>query len=353
MPEPSPFTPGSPADRGFRMPAEWEPHAGTWLTWPHFEGTWPGKLETVAPVYVEMVRALHGDETVHVNVLDAEREARVQELLEGEGIRGNVRLHRVPTDNEWVRDYGAIFTVRERNGRRERLATDWRFNNWGEKYPDFELNNEVPAVMAEVAGTDRVAYDTVMEGGSIDVNGRGLLLTTESCLLNPNRNPGLTKPELERVLRDAFGVRTVLWLGEGIEGDDTDGHVDDLTRFVAPDTVVTVVESDPADPNYEPLRENLQRLRAMRPGGRELKVVELPMPRPVHHDGHRLPASYANFYIGNGAVLLPAFRDPADEPARATLQRLFPDRRVTPIDCRDLVWGFGAFHCLTQQVPAG
>lgn len=339
------FTPGSPAARGFRMPAEWEPHAGTWITWPHFEGTWPGKLDAVIPTYVEIVRALSAGETVHINVLDEAAEEVVRALLKLEGVEGDVHLHRIPTDNEWVRDYGAIFVV---NGAGERIATDWKFNNWGEKYPDFALDNLVPERMAELVGTPREAFDFILEGGSIEVNGDGLLLTTEACLLNPNRNPGTSKEEIERRLRDAFGVREILWLGDGIVGDDTDGHIDDLTRFVNPNTVVTVVEDDPSDVNFEPLRENLDRLRALD----RFEVVTLPMPGPVEWDGERLPASYANFYIGNGAVLLPAFDDPADAVAQETLQRYFPDRVVTPIDCRDLVWGLGAFHCLTQQIPA-
>lgn len=344
-----PFTPGSPAHRGFRMPAEWAPHAATWLTWPHFEGTWPGKLDLIAPVYVEMVRALAAGETVHINALDADRAAAIREMLRDADVRGDVRVHVRPTDNEWIRDYGAIFVTKPASS--DRLATDWRFNNWGEKYPDHRLNNEVPSFMATVADTERVAFDLVMEGGSIDVNGEGLLLTTESCLLNPNRNPGRSREEIEQALRDALGAQDILWLGDGIEGDDTDGHVDDLTRFVGPRTVVTVVEQDPSDVNYAPLQENLGRLRAMRPGGEPLEVIELPMPRPVIHEDTRLPASYANFYIGNAGVLVPTFGDPADAVALDRLQSCFADRPVVPIDTRDLVWGFGAFHCLTQQEP--
>jgi agmatine deiminase len=343
------FSPNSPAARGFRLPAEWAPHEATWLTWPHFEGTWPGKLEIIAPIYVEMVRALRTGEAVHINALDEERAAGIRELLEKEGIAGNVTVHVRPTDNEWVRDYGALTVV---NGEGRRLATDWRFNNWGEKYPDFELNNQVPGFMAEHHELDRVAYDAVMEGGSIDVNGQGWLLTTESCLLNPNRNPELSRSEIERLLRDAFGVHEILWLGDGIVGDDTDGHIDDLARFTDVQTVVTVVENDPADENYEVLQDNLQRLHSLRPDGQPLRVVELPMPQPVYQDGHRLPASYANFYVANEVVLLPAFDDDADELARQHLSAAFPGRRVVPIDCRDLVWGFGAFHCLTQQIPS-
>lgn len=331
------------------LPAEWSPHEATWLTWPHFEGTWPGKLEVIEPIYVEMVRALHTGEAVHINALDEDRAAHIRELLEWEGIEGNVTVHVCPTDNEWIRDYGALTLVNQAG---QRLATDWQFNNWGGKYPDFEHNNAVPAFMARQHGIERVAYDVVMEGGSIDVNGHGWLLTTESCLLNPNRNPHLDKNDLERVLRDAFGVHEILWLGDGIAGDDTDGHIDDLARFTDERTVAAVVEIDPADENYEPLQENLARLRAMRPDGQPLRIVELPMPRPIFQEGHRLPASYANFYIGNEMVLLPTFADAADELAQELLAAAFPTRRMVPIDCRDLVWGFGAFHCLTQQVPA-
>lgn len=330
------------------MPAEWAPHEATWITWPHFEGTWPGKLDRIAPVYIEMVRALHTGETVHINALDEARASDIRSLLADAGIRNNVVVHVRPTDNEWIRDYGALMLTAASGAR---LATDWRFNNWGGKYPDFELNNEVPAFMARTLGTERVERDLIMEGGSIDVNGAGWLITTEACLLNPNRNPELSRGEIENVLRDNFGVHEVLWLGDGIVGDDTDGHVDDITRFVNETTVVTVVEDDTGDENYEPLQENLERLHALRPDDRALSIVELPMPRPVYHDGERLPASYANFYIGNRVVLLPAFADPADDVAAQRLAEVFPDRRIVPVDTRDLVWGFGAFHCLTQQVP--
>ena len=231
-------------------------------------------------------------------------------------------------------------------------ATNWLFNAWGEKYDRVATNNTVPEAMAEYLNVPVFDCPIVMEGGSLDVNGRGLGLTTEACLLNPNRNPGLSKSEIAHWLHACLGVEELLWLGEGIVGDDTDGHVDDLTRFVAEDTVVTVVEADPADPNFEPLRENRERLAklTLRDGSR-LRVVELPMPMPVLHNGERLPASYANFYIGNRVVLLPVFDDPQDAVARETLQSLFPDREVVGIDARDLVWGLGAFHCLTQQVP--
>lgn len=345
------------------MPAEWAPHAATWITWPHNDETWPGKFETSEPVYAEMVAALVRSETVHVNVQSADHGERVRRLLEAGGVlvgehRGPkqefpVVLHVLQTDNEWIRDYGAIFVTRTRRGKQERAATDWIFNAWGGKYPGTDRNNRVPQYMAAWEDVPRHAYKLVLEGGSIDADGAGLLLTTEACLLNPNRNPGMIKSVAEKYLRDAFGVQHILWLGEGIVGDDTDGHIDDITRFVAPHTVVTAVEQDPQDENYEVLQTNLRRLRNMQPNGVPLKVLELPMPPPIHHEGNRLPASYANFYIGNRVVLLPAYSHPNDDLAADVLRGCFPDREVVLIDCRDLIWGLGAFHCLTQQVPVG
>jgi agmatine deiminase len=230
---------------------------------------------------------------------------------------------------------------------------DCEYNAWGGKYPPWDLDAQVAAHMAELLGVPRFAGDFVLEGGSVDVNGAGALLTTEQCLLNPNRNPSLDQAEIEQRLRRLLGVEQIIWLGDGIVGDDTDGHVDDLCRFVGPRTVVTVTESDPADDNYRALAENLERLRAVRlADGQGLEIIELPMPAPLSIGGQRVPASYANFYIANRAVLLPVFDDPQDEIAARRLQACFPDRRVVPIDCRDLVWGLGAIHCLTQQVPA-
>lgn len=349
------FSEGSPAAQGYRMLAEWALHAGTWITWPHYEGTWPGKLDAVVPAFVAMVEALRQTETVHINVLNDEREVAVRRLLAENGVVGGVLFHRLPTDNEWCRDYGAIFVVREREGVRERAATNWGFNNWGDKYHEgFEKNNHVPAYMAGFKHVPLFHGEMILEGGSIEVNGEGLLLTTESCLLNPNRNPDLTKPEIEQRLRDYLGAHTIVWLGDGIEGDDTDGHIDDLTRFVAPDTVVTVVEPDPSDANHEPLRENADRMGSLKTSrGDPIRVVELPMPAPIYYENVRLPASYANFYIANGVVLLPVFGDPNDNKATEILQNCFPTRRIVGIPSSDLVWGLGACHCLTQQVPAG
>ena len=338
---------------GYRMPAEWEPHQATWLTWPHCEETWPGKLESVFPAYVAMIDALRPGEVVHVNTLDEQHREQVDRLLAVEGIATgpgtSVHLHIVPTDDEWIRDYGALFVTRKGGI----AATDWLFNAWGDKYDRIHKNNAVPEAMAGFLNCPSFSLPIVMEGGSIDVNGRGTALSTESCLLNENRNPALDKRDVEQWLLAGLGVRNVVWLGDGIAGDDTDGHIDDITRFVAADTVVTVVEEDPADDNYAPLRDNLERLHGhVQPDGSRLRVVELPMPAPLYHEDQRLPASHANFYIGNRTVLLPTFGGPSDDAARDVLQALFPDRTIAGIPAADLVWGLGACHCLTQQVPA-
>jgi agmatine deiminase len=344
----------TPAALGYRMPAEWERHQATWLSWPHNHNSWPGKFEPVEPVMVQAVRALATSETVHINVLDAAHEQHVRELLVQGGVVNQqpLQLHRFPTNDAWCRDHGAIFLTRQQHGVIELAALNCEYNAWGGKYPPYDLDNMMPRRMAEYLDIPRLDADMVLEGGSIDVNGAGAVLTTEQCLLNPNRNPRLSRGDIEQQLRALLGVDQVLWLGEGIIGDDTDGHVDDLTRFVATDTVVTVVEADPQDANYAVLQDNLQRLRALTlADGRALNVIELPMPAPLYYQDQRLPASYANFYIANQVILLPCFNDPNDAVATRILQECFPDRRIAGIDCRDLVWGLGAFHCLTQQVP--
>jgi agmatine deiminase len=336
------------------MPAEWAPHRGTWLSWPHNKATWPGRFEPVPGIFAAMVRELTRGEDVHINVTGPDMEENVRTLLARERADlGRVRFHHIPTNDAWCRDHGPIFLERSVDGRSEQAIVDWDYNAWGGKYPPYDLDDVVPTRIGKELGLRVFHPGIVLEGGSIDVNGRGTLLTTEACLLNPNRNPALTRAQIEQYLRDYFGVSRILWLGDGIVGDDTDGHVDDLTRFVDSTTVVTVVENDPADENYEPLQENLQRLRSMKDqDGAGLRVELLPMPRPLFHDGQRLPASYANFYVANGLVLLPGYDPARDGHARATLERLFPDRRVVVIDCTDLVWGLGAFHCVTQQWPA-
>jgi len=345
----------TPAALGYRMPAEWEPHVGTWFTWPRPEGiSFPGKYETVPPVYAELIRHLVHVEEVHINVWHAEMEEWVRELLVKYGTPlDRVFFHHFPAYEPWCRDHGPIFLVREQAGRRERAIVDWGYNAWGGKYPPFDLDDAVPQHVAKLRRLPLFSPGIVMEGGSIEVNGRGTLLTTEACLLNSNRNPHLNKTQIEQFLRDYLGVANILWLGDGIVGDDTDGHIDDLARFVNPTTIVTVVEQDPADENYQVLQENLQRLRTLKDqDNRPLRIVELPMPHALMHEGQRLPASYANFYIANGIVLVPTYRDARDQVALDILQKEFPDRRVIGVDSTELIWGLGSFHCISQQEPA-
>lgn len=344
----------TPAEMSFRMPAEWEPHQATWFSWPHNVETWPEELGAVERALAGAVRAIAEGEAVFINVLDAAHRQHVASVLQEAGARERVRFFEIPTDDAWVRDHGPIFVVRGGTGDREVAATSWRFNSWGGKYPPWENDDRASTRMADALGVHAFEADVVLEGGSVEVNGAGALLTTRSCLLNPNRNPHLSEEDIETLLRRHFGVQEVIWLADGIRGDDTDGHIDDLTRFVSEDTVVTVVTADIHDADYAPLQENLERLHEARlPDGRPLNVVQLPTPRPVVVRGERMPASYANFYIANKVVIVPVFGDEADQRALLTLQQLFPDRIVTPLDCRELIWGLGAIHCLTQQVPAG
>jgi len=349
-----PAEPLLPSQLGYRMPAEWEPHVATWFTWPRPDGiSFPDKYDTVPPVYADLIRHLVPVEEVHINVWDSAMEQTVRDVLLREKTPiERVFFHHNPSYEPWCRDHGPIFLVRDRDGKRERAIVDWAYNAWGEKYPPYDLDDAVPQAVARFRRLPLFSPAMILEGGSIDVNGAGALLTSESCLLNKNRNPELSREQIEQRLRDFLGVWEVLWLGRGIEGDDTDGHIDDLARFVSERVVVTVVEEKRDSPNYQALQENLARLRSMKIGGDPLEVFELPMPRRIVREDLVLPASYANFYIANNCVLLPTFADPMDEPARETLQRLFPDRKVIGIDCRELIWGLGTFHCLTQQQPA-
>jgi agmatine deiminase len=341
----------TPRALGFRMPAEWERHEATWLSWPRADGiSFPERYDVVPGLWSAMAAALSHGEAVHVNVTDAAQEASVRGALAAapDARLERIVLHRIPTDEPWCRDHGPTFVVRDG----ELALVDWRYNAWGGKYPPWDRDDRVPEQIAALLGVRRFDPGIVMEGGSFDVNGRGTVLTTESCLLNPNRNPSLDRGALETYLRDYLGVAAVVWLGEGIVGDDTDGHVDDLTRFVGPRAVVTMVEPDPADENHCLLADNVRRLQAARDqDGRPLEIVELPMPGPVVWDGQRLPASYANFYVGNDVVLMPTFAHPNDAVALAILARCFPGRRIAGIDATALVWGLGAFHCATQQQP--
>lgn len=332
----------TPRELGYRMPAEWDRHSATWLSWPRPTGiSFPNRYEEVLPAIGELVRVLARHETVNINVSDTGVEAVTRRVV---GPVTNVFYHRIPSAEPWCRDHGPTFVTRGN----ELAVVDWRYNAYGGKFKPHDADDAVPERIAGVLGVPVFQPGIVLEGGSIDVNGAGMVLTTEACLLNPNRNPHLTKPQIEQYLRDYLGVAQVLWLGDGIVGDDTDGHVDDLTRFVNESTVVTVVEQDRQDVNYAALQENLRRLRAT-----GLKVVELPMPGRVEYQGQRLPASYANFYIANDVVVLPTYRNTkTDQEAQSILQALFPDRQVVPVDSSALIWGLGSFHCLTQQQPA-
>jgi agmatine deiminase len=343
-----------PAALGYRMPAEWEPHAATWLTWPRPHGiSFPDKYDTVPPVYAQLIREISEVEEVNINVWDAEMEQWVRELLTKlNSPLANVRFHHFPAYEPWCRDHGPIFVAREASGRRERAIVDWDYNAWGNKYPPFDLDDAVPQHVAKLRDLPLFSPGIVMEGGSIEVNGRGTLLTTEACLLNPNRNPHLKRSEIEGYLRHYLGVTNILWLGDGIVGDDTDGHIDDLSRFVNATTIVTAVEEDTKDENYGVLQENLKRLRTLRDqNARRFRIVTLPMPGRIEHEGQRLPASYANFYIVNKKVLVPTYRHANDARALEILEREFPDRRVIGIDSTELIWGLGSFHCITQQEP--
>ena len=346
---------GTPRAAGWRWPAEWEPHAATWLSWPHNRQTWPGRLAAAESAFVAMVRALAGRERVRINVADAAMEGRVRRRLGEGGVDAGapVEFHAFPTDDAWVRDHGPVFLVREGRGERERAVVDFRFDAWGGKYPPWERDDAIPARVAAALGLPRFAADFVLEAGSVDGDGQGTVLTTEACLLNPNRGPRRTREWMEQRLHDFLGAEQVLWLGDGVAGDDTDGHVDDLTRFVAPGRVVTALATDPRDPNHAPLAENLRRLRGMRDArGRPLELATLPMPPPVRVGGERLPASYANFYLANRVALVPVFDVPSDERALKVLAELLPQREIVGISARDLVLGLGAVHCLTQQEPA-
>jgi len=340
----------TPAALGYRMPAEWEMHTATWLSWPRREGiSFPESFDRVLPALRAMIEALIGSEQVCINVSNGAHEAEARAVLHGLPME-RITFYPVATNEPWCRDHGPIFVTRASDPRV--AVVDWDYNAWGNKYPPFDLDEVVPTRLAEILKLPVFYPRMILEGGSIDVNGNGALLTSESCLLNKNRNPNLSRNDIEQRLRDYLGVSDILWLSDGIAGDDTDGHIDDLTRFVAQETVITVVEESRDDENYEPLEQNLARLREMKIDGRTLDILTLPMPKKIVREGLRLPASYANFYIANTCVLVPTFADANDEAALSVLRQCFPGRRVIGIDCRELIWGLGTFHCLTQQQPA-
>ncbi|PYV93293.1 MAG: agmatine deiminase [Acidobacteria bacterium] len=345
------------------MPAEWEPHQATWISWPHNREDWPGKFAPVPWVYVEIVRHLHQSERVCILVEDREMENRVKRMLSRAVIDlSRICFFRFPTNRVWIRDYGPIFVRKQGDGVSEIATTNWKFTAWA-KYSNWKKDNSIPSKIAKAlklaqwephASLGRIRQPIVLEGGSIEVNGKGTLVTTEECLLSAvqQRNPRLSRSDLEEAFGRYLGIRKVLWLRKGIAGDDTHGHVDDLARFVNANTLVVVAEDKAEDANYSNLKENMELVQSMSDqDGKPLEIVPLPMPNPVHFNGRRLPASYANFYIANKVVLVPTFNDSRDRVALSILAQLFPRREVIGIHSLDLVWGLGAMHCLTQQQP--
>ena len=343
----------TPASLGYYFPAEFAPQKAMWLSWPHKEESWPGKIETIYTPYAQFVKEVALGQEVHINVADAAMQAFATQQLELAGARmERIHFHLFPTNDAWCRDHGPAFLINPAAAT-PKVLVKWNYNAWGEKYPPHELDNQIPIRIAAELNIPCFTPGIVMEGGSVEFNGNGTLLTSKACLLNPNRNPHLNQEQIEQYLCDYYGVRQILWVGDGILGDDTDGHIDDITRFVNADTVVTVVEENRADGNYAILQENLHLLQQMRlENGKPLNVVELPMPSPVIWEEQRLPASYANFYIANEVVVVPTFRDKNDQKALDILSTCFPTRRVVGIDSTDIIWGLGSFHCLSQQEPA-
>ncbi len=342
----------TPKALGFSFPAEWAQQEAMWLSWPHKEESWPGKLETIYIPYAQFVKVVAETQKVRINVADeVMKSTAIQYLHAVSANLSNVEFFLNPTNDAWCRDHGPAFLLNTLSG--EKAIVDWGYNAWGDKYPPYDLDDVIPTRIAKNFGLKLFTPPIVMEGGSVEFNGAGTILTTTACLLNKNRNPHLTKDQIEQYLLEYYGQQQVLWLGDGIVGDDTDGHIDDITRFINEDTVVTVVESNPLDENYHLLQENLETLKSFRLlDGRPLNIVKLPMPSPVIYDDTRLPASYANFYIGNDVVVMPTFKDVNDQIALDILKTCFPTRNVVGIDSVDIIWGLGSFHCLSQQEPA-
>jgi agmatine deiminase len=342
----------SPRQAGYFFPAEFHRHTATWLSWPHKEASWPGKIDAIYPFYSKFVQELAKGEEVCINVVDEAMRVFATRHLEAAGVDMEmVRFFLHPTNDAWCRDHGPAFVINPKE--KKKAIVDWNYNAWGNKYPPYESDDVIPTLIGKALDLPVYYPGIIMEGGSVEFNGKGTLLTSSCCLLNPNRNPGHDQGKIEDYLREYYGVEQILWVSEGIVGDDTDGHIDDTVRFVNEDTVVTVIEADAADENYQLLRDNLAELSAMRLlNGKQLNIVELPMPRAVIHEDQRLPASYANFYIANESVVVPTFRCDRDEKALQIIQECFPARRVVGIDSTDIIWGLGSFHCLSQQEPA-
>lgn len=343
----------SPKSLGYFFPAEFEPHVATWLSWPHKEASWPGKIHTIFPYYCRFIQELSKSEQVNINVSDEHMKAFALEQLFKNGVSAdNVRFFFHPTNDAWCRDHGPAFLI-NKNASEKKVIVDWGYNAWGDKYPPYDLDDVIPTLIAKEYGIPVFNPGIVMEGGSVEFNGKGTVLTSTACLLNKNRNPHLNQQQIEEYLCNYYGVDQVLWVDEGIVGDDTDGHIDDTVRFVNEDTVLTVIEENKQDENYDLLQHNLKQLKQMRLlNGKQLNIVELPMPDPLEYEDQRLPCSYANFYISNASVIVPVFSGKNDDKALQIIQDCFPSREIVGIDSREIIWGLGSFHCLSQQEPA-
>lgn len=343
----------TPKELGYYFPAEFAPHEATWLSWPHKEASWPGKLDAIYPYYAQFIKVLSQSEKVRINVADeAMKQFALKYIQEAGADTTQVEFYFHPTNDAWCRDHGPAFLVNP-NAEQKKVIVDWGYNAWGGKYPPFDLDDVIPTLIGKAFDIPVYHPGIVMEGGSVEFNGAGTLLTSTACLLNPNRNPHLNQDQIENYLRKYYGVEQILWVDEGVVGDDTDGHIDDTVRFVNEDTVLTVVEENPNDENYGLLQHNLKQLKTMRLlDGKQLNIIELPMPDAVVWEDQRLPASYANFYISNKHVIVPTFRCAKDEKALEIIQSCFCDRTVVGIDSTEIIWGLGSFHCLSQQEPA-
>jgi agmatine deiminase len=342
-----------PQQRGYYFPAEFAPHTATWLSWPHKEESWPGKIQTIFPYYSKFVKELSLSEKVCINVNDEKmRSFAVECLTEANADLNNVEFFFHPTNDAWCRDHGPAFLINP-NAEQKKVIVDWNINAWGNKYPPYDLDDVIPTLIAKHYNIPVYYPGIIMEGGSVDLNGKGTLITSTCCLLNKNRNPQLNQQQIENYLRNYYGVEQILWVSEGIVGDDTDGHIDDTVRFVNEDTVITVVEENKNDENYGLLQQNLVELKKMRLlNGKQLNIIELPMPDEIIYNDQRLPASYANFYIANKCVIVPTYRNDKDEKVLQIIAECFPDRKTIGIDSTEIIWGLGSFHCLSQQEPA-
>ena len=341
----------TPNQLSYHFPAEFEPHEATWLSWPHKEASWPGKIQTIYKPYIQFIKEVSEGEKVRINVNDEAMKAfAIKHLKDAEVDLNKIEFFYNPTNDAWCRDHGPAFVINK--NKKQKAVVDWNYNAWGNKYPPYDLDDVIPTLIAKEFNLPVFHPNIIMEGGSVEFNGKGTLLTSTACLLNPNRNAQLTQQQIENYLCEYYGVEQILWIDEGIVGDDTDGHVDDTVRFVNEDSVLTVIEDDKADANYELLQHNLKQLKAMRLlSGKQLNIIELPMPDEVIYEDQRLPASYANFYIANNVVVVPVFQCKKDDAALQIIQQCFPSRKVIGINSVDIIWGLGSFHCLSQQEP--